>query len=144
MTLSMDNFKNQLKRLSANMGRAIPIENVPLIYDELSWLPDEAFPELISAAIDTWESWPRNLPGAIKRLWYDWQSKRRAHFEPTHCEHCEGEGLLRQYEDGYEIVYACGHCENWKQYFGESLEWQDKDTHKRYRIKTLRVDRVPF
>jgi hypothetical protein len=140
--MKQDNFKNQLKRLSANMGRAIPIENVPLIYDELSWIPDEAFPDLISAAIDTWESWPRNLPGAIKALWYDWQSKRRAVFEPTGCKYCNSEGLLWQLVDGYDTVFACGHCENWQKHFGGSLAWKVDNRH--FVIKTLRMDDIPF
>jgi len=141
--VKLEIFKDGLKRLSANMGKAIPIENVELMYNELSWIPDAAWGDLIQNALSRWDKWPRNFPMAVKQLWYDWQSKRRATFEGTDCDYCDSEGLLRQMEEGYEMTYACGHCDNWQKQFGSSLEWTDRDTHRRYRVKRLRLKEIP-
>jgi hypothetical protein len=141
--MKADVFDNGLRRLRVNMGKPpIPPDDRDIYYDELSWIPDAAWPDIVSVAIDRWESWPRNFAKAVKALWHEWQSRRKATFEPSECKYCDGEGLLRQDKDGYEMTYPCGHCDNWQQHFGGSLEW--KQDHKTLVIKRLRIDDVPF
>jgi len=119
---------------------------VDVLFDELSWVPESAWTDIVKNAVEKWDSWPRNFPKAIKALWYDWQAKRRATFETTDCKYCDGEGLLRfdqEFPYGiYEMTCACGHCENWHKQFGESLEWTDRDTGRQFKVKRLTLDEI--
>lgn len=115
-------FEMELRRLRVGMGKP-PISpgDVATLFDELSFIPNEAWPDIVTIGLDRWDSWPRNFPKAAKALWYEWQRQRAAEFEEEECSVCYKEGILGFMVDGYRNICACGHCNNWRKHFGENI-----------------------
>jgi len=121
-------FERELTRLTALMSKLVPLDHLTLIYNELSWIPTEAWADIIDDALDKWDSWPRNFPKAIKALWFVWRDEGRdaVEYEQEECHRCHSEGYLRyECEDlgqRYQGICACGYCHNYRRHWGFNLQ----------------------
>lgn len=123
-------FEKELARLAINMGKDKWLEDghVEILYDELSFIPTEAWPDMITMALGQWDTWPRNFPKMVKQLWYDWQGEHKAEYEKTDCQYChDNSGIIfatKQDEKTkwpYSYAFRCGHCENWRGQLGKAI-----------------------
>ena len=116
-------YEEALRRLAVNFNRRLIKDQIITIYQEVSWIPNEAWPEIAQYAIEEWEKWPMNIAKALKHQWGEWlnrnrdkRAKKAQYMEQ--CEVCGGEGLIfgsKPDESGVNYTYAfrCGHCTNW-------------------------------
>jgi hypothetical protein len=135
-------FDAQLKRLGLNFGRKIERELADSLYEELRFIPDEAWSDLADKAMLAWDSWPRNFVKAIKFFWYDWQGGRKAEVDFQDCEFCYETGVL-DFLQPNELPQSCycGHCNNYLRHV-TSLEFTDTSTNKKYRHLRLTVEAI--
>jgi hypothetical protein len=121
--MTWENFLQGIKTINAAMGRKMKVDDAELIWDLVSFIPDNAWPDVTKLCIERWDSYPRNMVMAIKEIWYAYQGDHNAH-EDTHkteCDYCHDDtGIifvesLTPNEDGYldRGVVRCGHCRNW-------------------------------
>lgn len=135
-------FEEQLKRLGLNFGRKIEKALADALYEELKFIPDEAWPDLADKAMAAWDGWPRNFVKGIKFFWYDWQSGRKAKVDFQDCEFCYKTGVL-DYQQVNEPPQSCfcGHCNNYLRHV-TSLEFRDNANNRKYRHLRLTVQQI--
>ena len=103
-------FESQMKRLSANLGKLIKRDDLELIYDEIGWIPTEAWTDITDGALEQWDTWPRNFPKAIKGLWAGWRSGHKAEIDFQNCNFCQETGILEYFkpdETDYSAHETC-------------------------------------
>jgi len=136
-------FNKGLIELATLLNKNLAEEDLPIFYERLKFIPDEAWPELCEKAAEQWDSWPRNFVKGIRFFWYDWQGGRKAQVEFQDCAFCYETGVLdytRLDEPSSQCCF-CGHCNNYLRHV-TSLEFQDKATKKKYRQQRLTVDQL--
>lgn len=121
--MNLENFKAETKRLATNLGKKLLMDDAAILYREVSFIPDAAWLDIVQEAIDKWDNWPRNFPKAIKALWHTYQASNATTPEGEDCNYCHQDGHLLFYdkESGNRTTCACGHCANWKRYFGSQV-----------------------
>ena len=136
-------FNVGLIRLAVLLNKKIQEDQLPLFLNELKFIPDEAWPEIIDKAVDQWESWPRNFPKAIKFLWAQWRSGHRAEIDYQDCNFCHQTGILEYFKPD-EVEYSphevcfCGYCNNYLRHVN-SLDFMIERDGGKVRCKSLRL-----
>jgi hypothetical protein len=141
--LDLDIFQSQMKRLAANLGKLVKRDDLDFIYDEIGWIPTEAWTEIVDAALEQWDTWPRNFPKAIKFLWGGWRSGHKAEVDYQECRFCGETGILEFFKPD-ETEYSahetcfCGYCNNYLRHV-VSLDFITERDGKKIRCKSLRL-----
>ncbi len=130
-------------RLAVLLNKKIQEDQLPLFLNELDFIPNEAWPEIIDKAVEEWESWPRNFPKAIKFLWGGWRSGHKAEVDYQDCRFCGETGILEYFKPD-ETEYSahetcfCGYCNNYLRHVVslDFISWRDD---RKIRCKSLRL-----
>jgi hypothetical protein len=134
--MRFETFEKNMKNLAEWFGRKLKEKQLEIWFERVSFMPDEAFDEIVDTIIDRMRTFP--TPQQVKDLWLDW---RRAHpeklttrHERSFCSECSGKGYIEVWYrseklryvvvDGqarpiwYSKLLPCAKCENWKSFFG--------------------------
>ncbi|MCK5488026.1 MAG: hypothetical protein KAI86_17525 [Desulfobacterales bacterium] len=136
-------FNRGMIRLTTLLSKNISEEDLPIFYDELEFIPDEAWPEIIDKAKEQWESWPRNFPKAIRVLWAGWRKGHKAELDFQDCRFCQETGILEYFKPD-ETDYSahescfCGYCNNYLRHVNSLNFIMERDDRK-VRCKSLRL-----
>lgn len=121
--MTRDDFNAGLKRMAAVFSKTIKKDRAEILFEELSWIPDNAWTVIIKSALENWDAWPRNFVKEVKGLWYSWQRNEEAKYELEECHVCHQEGMLKWKKVVEGVAYqgevACGYCFNYKRVWGE-------------------------
>jgi hypothetical protein len=114
--------RNSLKGFVKNLceyfeRKPISQETFDQWFAEIKHLPEEPLP-WIAGKIKVMESFPRNLPIAIKHYWHEWLAANPEKFErdkPLGCSDCNQGYIQVSYFDRslgryYNTMFRCAHC----------------------------------
>ena len=121
--------KFQLERLVINIfsyfgyeKKQNEIDNkVNIWFSDLEFIPNEAI-DFIFNGLKENDNIPKNLPKAIKAIYYVWENNNPSKliYVKDNCPTCEQKGYLIFEKSGYNFLARCGHCQNWRNAFGEN------------------------
>lgn len=101
-------------------------------FRKVEFIPDEAV-GYIAEQLCEGESLPRNVPLAMKRLWFDWRAKNPQKVAREDCPHCRNTGVRQCWWDdvntGRWVYFAvpCPVCQQGNPHCPESLhELEDR------------------
>jgi hypothetical protein len=93
-------------------------------------IPTEAWRPMAGIAIESWESWPRNLVRAVKDVFYQWKADAKIRREMTDCDQCNSVGFFSagrnvEVKPGIHVWYwntwRCAVCGNWRGVVGTMI-----------------------
>jgi hypothetical protein len=93
-------------------------------------IPSEAWRPMAGIAINSWESWPRNLVKAVKEVFYKWKSDSKISREVIDCDQCNSVGFFSagrnvEVKPGVKVWYwhtwRCAACANWRGVIGDMV-----------------------
>lgn len=107
-----------VRKLSLYFERKMPSDDTLQQWlPEVEYIPSEPL-DWIAKQIMAGDTWPRNLPAAIKKGWHDWWQEnpdRRAKDRQLGCDGCHlGYIYVAHCEEGmgnwYDTTFRCAHC----------------------------------
>lgn len=110
--MTFDTFAKAVNQLCKYYERKEPQEETLVLWHkDVADIPDNAVPKIVSWLRREHESFPRNVPLAMRRGYETVTPDGRPEREPEKfCYHCTSTGYIFTRQDGYRYAYRCHFC----------------------------------
>jgi hypothetical protein len=129
-----ESFSNGLERLKTWFQKTnLSEDHYFIIYNQIKFIPDVAWDEIIDKCIEENKPQPSNFPtiSDLKKAWYAWRrdnpDKSAKSREPQPCEECYGKGVIWYHRDNPQYIDSkiehfviCPRCTNWRLSFSST------------------------